>query len=108
MSRRDKVRIQQLEQLEGEFRPLLLSCLRECAAGRWGLFGQNEDLGGHLRWDDAKRLRDLARDIVEIRAEFGQRNDQCERLIHYCSLLGPHVLGEPKLAEKFLAELSPS
>ena len=40
MTRSSKVQIDRLHQLEDEFEPLLLSCLRESANGRYGLFGE--------------------------------------------------------------------
>jgi hypothetical protein len=36
------IKEQRLDALENDFRPLLLSCLGECADGRYGLFGQND------------------------------------------------------------------
>src|SRR4051794_27046656 len=35
-----------LEVLESEFKQRLVSALRDCAAGTWGLFGRNEAIGG--------------------------------------------------------------
>jgi len=36
MKKRDRIRHQELEHLENEFRPLLASCLEQCAKGHWG------------------------------------------------------------------------
>ena len=105
MKKREKVKSHRLEQLEAEFRPLLISCLEECARGRYGLFGQNEGLGNWWRWDEADRLKEIARQIIDIRSEFGEHAGECERLLHYCSLRGPQVVGEPKLAKQFLGEI---
>ena len=105
MKKREKIKIQRLEQLEAEFRPLLISCLEVCARGRYGLFGQNEHLGNWWYWDEAERLKEIAREIVKIRSEYGEQAIECERLLYYCSLRGPHVVGEPKLAEQFLNEI---
>jgi hypothetical protein len=105
VKKREKIKSQRLEQLEAAFRPLLISCLEECATGRYGLFGQNEHLGNWWYWDEAERLKEMAREIVEIKSEYGEQNIECERLLHYCSLRGPHVVGEPKLAELFLNEI---
>jgi hypothetical protein len=44
VSKDDKL-VGRIDELEAEYRPLLLKALRECAAGRWGLFGHNEHLG---------------------------------------------------------------
>jgi hypothetical protein len=105
MKKREKIKSQRLEQLEAAFRPLLISCLEECARGRYGLFGQNEHFGNWWRWDEAERLKEMAREIIEIRSEYGEQSIECERLLHYCSLRGPHVVGEPKLAQQFLNEI---
>jgi hypothetical protein len=95
---------QRLESLEQEFESLLVPCLKECANGRWGLFGQNQqpEAVQSLRWPEADRLKELAEEIKEIRAEFGQPNPKCERLLEYCSQRGENLLGEPKRAKKFL------
>jgi hypothetical protein len=53
MTKRDKIRqakLEQLEQLDSEFRLLLLSCLEECARGRWGLFGQHDHVDPEGRY----------------------------------------------------------
>ena len=107
MTKRRKIQEMRLIQIEDEFLTLLLSCLRECAQGRWGLFGQNNLLDPEGRhWPEAKRLKSLAQEIMSLRMEFGQTNEQCERFIQLCSLRGPNVPGEPKLAAEFLASLT--
>ena len=95
---------QRLSALEEEFKPLLIECLKECANGRWGLFGQNRQPEARvaLHWPEATRLKSLAEEIHEIRADFGQPNELCERFLHYCSERGENLLGEPKRAKKFL------
>jgi hypothetical protein len=105
VKKREKIRSQRLEQLEAAFRPLLISCLEECARGRYGLFGQYEHLGNWWRWDEAERLQEMAREITEIRSEYGEQNIECERFLHFCSLRGPNVAGEPRLAQQFMTEL---
>jgi len=105
VTKREKIRSQRLEQLEAEFRPLLIACLEECARGRYGLFGQNEYFGNWWNWDEAERLKEIAREIIKIRSEYGEQAAECERLLHYCSLRGPNVVGEPRLAEQFLTEI---
>jgi hypothetical protein len=105
VKKREKIRGQRLEQLEAEFHPLLISCLEECARGRYGLFGQNEQFGNWWRWDEAERLKEIAQEIIKIRSEYGEQNTECERFLYYCSLRGPHVVGEPKLAQQFLNEI---
>jgi hypothetical protein len=108
MAKRQKIKEMRLIEIESEFHSLLLSCLRECARGRYGLFGQNAHLdpdGRYLGWPDAKRLRDLAYEIRAIRQKFGEANCICERFLQLCLLRGPNVPGEPKLASQFLVEM---
>jgi len=95
---------QRLATLEIEFEPLLIRCLKECANGRWGLFGQNQqpESISALHWPAALHLRELALEIRELRAEFGQPNALCERFLHCCSERGDNLPGEPKRARKFL------
>ena len=101
------IKEQRLDDLETKFSPLLLSCLKECAAGRWGLFGQNDslELSRYCQWGEAEQLRDIAAEIRRLRAEFGQTNTQVDRFLHYCSLRGSNVPGEAKLATAFLNEI---
>jgi hypothetical protein len=47
----------------------------------------------------------MAHDIGATRAEFGGHNLLCERFLELCSLGGPNVPGEPKLAAMLLAEI---
>lgn len=97
---------QRLASLEGEFRPLLVKCLVECAAGRWGLFGQHEyALTPYRAWPEAEELLRLATAIRALRAEFGQPGPLCERFFAYRMMHGSNVKGEPKLAAQFLAEI---
>jgi hypothetical protein len=108
MTKSRNIREMRLVEIESEFHPLLLSCLRECARGRWGLFGQNDRLdpeGRYSRWPEAKRLKGLAQEIKSIRQEFGQANRSCEQFLQLCSLRGSNVPGEPKLAAEFLADI---
>jgi hypothetical protein len=108
MKARRDIEDQRLKDLDSDFLPLIISCLKECAAGRWGLFGQNDNPEGakYLRWDEADRLKEIAQEIHDIRQTFGQPNDLCERFLHYCRLRGGNVPGEPKLAKTLLQELN--
>jgi hypothetical protein len=101
------IKEQRLDALENDFRPLLLACLGECADGRYGLFGQNDgpELARYYQWDKAERLKKMALEIRAFRAEFGQPNSLAERFLHYSSLRGSNVPGEPKVAEAFLNEI---
>jgi hypothetical protein len=106
--KRSKVKQTALADLEDEFQTLLLACLRQCAAGRYGLFGQNDHLdpdGRYWSWPEAQRLKVLSEEIQSIRSEFGQPNDTVEYFRELCSLKGSNVPGEPKLASAFLAKL---
>jgi hypothetical protein len=111
MTKRERIREKNLIEIERDFHPLLLACLRQCAQGRYGLFGQNdhvEHAERYWNWPEAKRLKVLAEQIKSIRAEVGQTNETCERFLHLCSLRGANVPGEPKLATEFLADLPTS
>jgi hypothetical protein len=108
MTKRHKIREARLIEMENEFRPLLVSCLEECALGRYGLFGQNDHLdpeGRYWGWPEAKRLKELAQEIQAIRLEFGQIDENCERFLQLCSLRECNVPGEPKLAAELLADV---
>jgi len=98
---------QRLEALELNFRPRLVACLRECASGRWGLFGQNAhvELAKYYAWSEAQTLRQDAEEINALRSEFGQPNPLSVKFLVYCSLRGQNVKGEPKLAQQFLSEI---
>ena len=101
------IKEQRLDDLESDFRPLLLSCLDECGNGRWGLFGQNDsaEAARYLQWEDVQRLKEMAFQIRALRTEFGQPNPLVERFLHYCSLRGANIPGEPKLAKTLLDEI---
>jgi len=90
---------------------MLLSCLRQCAQGRWGLFGTYDRLTPALPyviWPEAKQLKELAIEIRSLGLELGLANDACERFLELYSLRGSNVPGEPKLAAQFLAEIDKS
>jgi hypothetical protein len=108
MAKSSRVQQRKLDEIEAEFNQLLLACVRECAEGRWGLFGQNDHIdpeGRYSNWPEAKRLKELAHEIITLRQGFGQSNQICERFLQLCSLRGSNVLGEPKLAAIFLDEI---
>ena len=109
MSRRAAIRHSKLDSLESEFQTLLVACLQECANGRYGLFGQNDHVdpdGRYWRWPQSKQLWEMAQEIQEIRSEFGSTNWLCDRLLHFRSLRGSNVPGEPKLAAQLLEEIN--
>jgi hypothetical protein len=106
MSKRDQIESQKLAELEAEWNRLLPQCLGQCAAGRWGLFANSPVVSVFVDWPEAERLRSLAREIKEIRATSGSVHPGCERFLHYCSLRGENIRGEPRLAAEFLQELA--
>jgi len=108
MTKTEQIREMRLAEIEDEFRPLLLSCLRECARGRYGLFGQNDHAdpeGRYLSWPEANRLKEMALEIKSLRLLYGESNETCDRFLQLCTLRGPSVPGEPKLARQLLAEI---
>ena len=99
---------QKLEQLEAEFQPLLLRCLKECAEQRrWGLFGQNRqpEAEAFLKWEEAAQLRRLALEIRGLRSRFGVPNPTAEKFLELCDQRGENLPGEPKRAAQFLQQL---
>ena len=97
-----------LDAMEREFAELLPVRLTECAAGRWGLFGQNaiaDPEDRYWTWPEAKHLRELASDIRVARSAFGETNPLAERFLALCGAGMPNAEGEPKLAAGLLAEL---
>jgi hypothetical protein len=109
VTKSERIREAKLAKIVAEFHALLLSCLQQCAGGRWGLFGQNDladPEGRFWSWPEANRLKELAQEIRAILLESGQKNEGCERFLDLCSLRGPSVPGEPKLAAEFLSELN--
>jgi hypothetical protein len=106
MTKQESIDRRRLEQLESDFRALLPRILKECAAGRWGLFGQNDHCEGskYLHWPEADQLKQMAREIHSIQEVLGESNPQIQRFLHRCSLRGPNVPGEPKLAQSLLSE----
>jgi hypothetical protein len=108
MSKSSHIRERRLEVPDAEFRSLAISCLKECAEGRWGLFGQNDHLdpkgSKFSHWPEARRVGEIALEIQAIRSEFGGANWFCDRFLYFCSLRGSNVLGEPKLATQLIEE----
>lgn len=100
---------QRLTELEQDFEPRLIACLKECVERkRWGLFGQDEspEAARYLHWEEAAQLRKIAEEIRRIRATWGVSNPAAERFLEYCAQRGNNLEGEPKRAAKLLSELA--
>jgi hypothetical protein len=111
-ARRQKLEAQ-LRSLEEQFSSDLVAALRECAAGTWGLFGQNDALAVEmplLRSAYMKTAEALIHDgeeIEELRRELGfnEAFNPYKRFVEFRKMRGSNVPGEPKLAVQFLMEL---
>ena len=95
MTKREDIQQPRLEALESEFR-LLLPALKECASGRWGLFGQNDAADGskYFFWSEAEELKSMATEIRSIRQDFGSRTRTLHAFLHHCSLRGSNLSEE--------------
>jgi hypothetical protein len=105
----------QLEALELAYRATLMCELQKCAAGLWGLFGQNDDavrgtyLERRLRSPGALQLLELGAEIAKLRADLGREAYYWhERFLAQRALHGSDTLGEPNRAALLLAELDAS
>lgn len=105
MSRRKEPEHKTLPELEAEFAELLPRLLRECAAGRKGLFVNSPVVAAYLDWPEAERLRSMARQIRDMRSESGETNPLTQKFLQYLSRQGENVPGEPKLAAELLQEI---
>ena len=104
-----------LETLEAEYLTKLILALKQCANGRWGLFGQNdrahETLGRYARErlssPEAAELLALGDEIQNLRNKLGfaEPFPLHERLLQMRSSHDPNSQGEPKLARQWLGEL---
>src|ERR1700683_5150802 len=105
MSQRDKIQLKQLAALESEFNETLILCLKQCANGRWCLFGAYDrfpELGHRLGWPEANRLNELGASIRAIRTQFGEQNELVEDFYKLRTMHKPNDPGEPKLAQALL------
>jgi len=96
----------EIASLESEFRSKLVAALRDCANGRWGLFGQND----HVRKAnsrEAEELLTIGASIEELRRKVG--NSETFELHHAFQAKrgwkGENALGESRLAQEWLNEL---
>lgn len=103
----------QLRSLEEQFSTDLIAALRECAAGKWGMFGRNDALAGENRllrsvyMKTAETLIERGYEIVELRKELGftEPFQTFKRYLEFRQMRGSNLLGEPKIAMQFLEEL---
>ena len=106
MSRRTVRAEIEIASLESEFRVKLVAALRDCANGRWGLFGQNEHVLGE-RSSDSEELLEIGASIEELRRKAGIP-ERFELYISFKSKRGrqgANAPGESRLAKKWLEEL---
>jgi|SRR5580704_1334350 hypothetical protein len=103
MNEKQRAKIQRdLEHAETRFEEELVSALRACAAGHWGVFGRNGE-----GWDEGGALIALGDEISELRKQLGHTEgfELYDRFAAYRRRRGSNDPGEPKLAQAFLAEI---
>ena len=92
---------------EAEYRVALIAALRLTAAGRWGLFGHNQD-----KWTRANAAPTIE-GLIELGDEIDRMRDQLSLepfTLHqeFLAARGPakaHAVGEPKQAQAWLDRL---
>jgi hypothetical protein len=96
-----------LAALEEDYRSKLVGALRECASGKWGLFGHNDHLTPKAPVLSAvEELAELGRDIETIRTRLGLEPFPLhQRFWASRGRASPNAPGEPKQAQSWLAEL---
>ena len=60
----------EIASLESEFRTKVVTALRNCAGGRWGLFGQNDHLI-KVHSPEAEELLEIGSSIEDLRRKAG-------------------------------------
>jgi hypothetical protein len=104
-----------LKFLEENYGDVLIVALKDCAGGRWGLFGQNDrsltHIGLHARKahiPELDQLFALGEQIDQLRQELGYSDafPLHARLLQLRASNHPNSPGEPKLAQLWLNELS--
>ncbi len=113
-TRRDKAE-GELEHLEARFWERLIVALRACAAGQWGLFGQNDAAYKRAFGRNAVRtipaevgeLLELGDEIDALRSSLGfpDGNALYARLKSYRKRPAANASAEPRLARQLLAAL---
>jgi hypothetical protein len=110
--RREKAEAQ-LRKLEEQFSKDLVSALRECAAGKWGMFGRNDEvieadpLRDMLKSKIGEQLIEQGEAVVALHERLGLTEPfwPFRRYLQYRQSRGSNTPGEPKLALEFLREL---
>ena len=104
----------QLAAAEADFRTKLLAALKTCAAGHWGLFGQNDhvDLPKGMieqtyEQSGVRELIDLGQEIQAFRTRLGiaEPFPLFARLLELRGRKTENDLGEARLAQAWLEEL---
>jgi hypothetical protein len=97
----------QLRSLEEQFSTDLVAALRECAAGTWGLFGQNDLVTEWSRPKIVDKLIEDGEEIEDLRRELGftEPFQPFKRFLEFRQMRGSNAPGESKLAIQFLKEL---
>jgi hypothetical protein len=95
------------EELEAEYRAVLLEALRKVAAGSWGLFGHTQDRAMRAKWAPVVTdLCDRGEEIDDLRDQLGLEpfalHDDFEASR---GPVPPTAPGEPKQAKAWLERL---
>ncbi|RYD59904.1 MAG: hypothetical protein EOP60_00805 [Sphingomonadales bacterium] len=105
LARLDERRIE----LEADYLAALIKALNVTAAGRWGLFGHNDDRT--MRAAAApmlEELNDLAADIDGMRERLSLSPFELHaEFLASRGRVGSHAVGEPKQAQQWLVRLRP-
>jgi len=111
----DKKSEVQLRALEEQFSSDLVAALRECAAGRWGMFGRNDaviqtlppSLREVLKSKTAGQLLEAGEEVEHLRRELGYTESflPYKRYLECRRMQGSNAPGEPKLARSLLEEI---
>jgi hypothetical protein len=97
----------QLQSLEAKFLTDLIAALRECAAGRWGMFSCHEMMPEMYRPKTKGKLIEDGEEIEGLRRELGftESFHPFKRFLEFRQMRGSNLPGEPKLAMQFLEAL---
>lgn len=96
----------EIASLESEFRTKLVAALCNCAAGQWGLFGQNNHLL-NVHSPEAEQLLEIGSSIEHLRRKAGLSEpfQLLESFLSKRGRKGENALGESRLAMEWLKEL---